>query len=157
MSSISNAFAVDPLTVNVMTPPAEDSVTTGTTEVDFVAVVVLGAIVVAVVTGVFAATVVAGETVVAGATVVVGEALGIDLAPTWEIPSTDVTRTNPTEVMIFFTVVFLQTPPFNEARAFRSNTKNPAVVVMPDDSHESNFSFQFDVAMMIFICNPYEI
>ena len=97
-----------------MTPPIDDSVTTGTTEVDFVAVVVLGAIVVAVVTGVFAATVVAGETVVAGATVVVGEALGIDLAPTWEIPSTDVTRTNPTEVMIFFTVVFLQTPLFGE-------------------------------------------
>ena len=84
-----------------MTPPIDDSVTTGTTEVDFVVVLVIGAMVVF-------------GTVVPGAMVVVGEALGIDLAPTWEIPSTEVTRTNPTEVMIFFTVVFLQTPLFGE-------------------------------------------
>lgn len=110
-----------------MTPPIDDSVTTGTTEVDFVVVLVIGAMVVF-------------GTVVPGAMVVVGEALGIDLAPTWEIPSTEVTRTNPTEVMIFFTVVFLQTPLFDEDHGFILNTKNSTVVVMSEDSHDNNFS-----------------
>lgn len=97
-----------------MTPPVDDSVTTGTTEV------------------VFAATVVDGAIVVAGATVVtVGDELGIGVAPTWEIPITEVARTSPTEVKILFILCLSKNCAANEVDTFMFNVKILAVVVMP--------------------------
>ena len=96
-----------------MTPPVDDSVTTGTTEV------------------VFAATVVDGAIVVAGATVLVGDELGIGVAPTWEIPITEVARTSPTEVKILFILCLSKNCAANEVDTFMFNVKILAVVVMP--------------------------